>query len=178
MVNARPNSEMVGVVVAQRVKVPRFDPVNEARVRTDELRRTHRHLLLRCANALRRSVMSGASLRDEGDAQNTIYRHSRTLAVKACVTHERTRLKCATRSLEDIPESLHGYDFRDFICIARLGGSERVNNLYWKMIGDCNYRHKLPSLTPGLVQKNNELRRVQMTCKYFVFPLLHSTSMA
>jgi hypothetical protein len=71
---------------------------------------------------------------------------------------------------------LHRYDFRDFICIACLGG--KVNNLYWQMISDCNYRHKLPSLTPGLVQKNNKFRRVQVTCKYFVFPLLHRTSMA
>jgi hypothetical protein len=92
------------------------------------------------------------------------------------VTHGRTKLKCAKRSLEDIPEGLHRYDFRDFICIACLGG--KVHNLYWQMISDCNYRHKLPSLTPGLVQKNNKFRRVQVTCKYFVFPLLHRTSMA
>ena len=116
-----------------------------------------------------------AGVRELARAQNTIYRPMPNAGGQGDAT---TRLECAKRSLEDIPESLHRYDFRDFICIARLGGSERVNNLYWQMISDCNYCYKLPSLTPGLIQKNNEFRRVQVTCKYFVFPLLHRTSMA
>ena len=62
--------------------------------------------------------------------------------------------------------------------MARLGNSERVNNLYWQMISERNHRYKLPSLTPGLVQENNEFRGVQMACEYFVFPFLHTTSMA
>jgi hypothetical protein len=124
-------------------------------------------------------AMSGAPLAAMNAAHKTRFTgQCQMLAAKAMRAHGRTRLKCAKRSLEDIPESLHRYDFCDFICIARLGSSERVNNLYWQMISDCSYRYKLPSLTPGLVQKNDKFRRVQMTCKYFVFPLLHRTSMA
>src|ERR1700730_15542488 len=78
-------------------------------------------------------------------------------------------------SLEDIPESFHGNDFSYFTRIGRLGRSCRLNNLQRLIFSDRNQRDKVPPVTAGFVQNHNEFRRVQVTCKYFVFPFLHDT---